>query len=646
MVDADPPQAGKFGDPPDDIDEGSLLFDPTGPPDEDDDDFLPPEPEPSRAPILWMAVVVVVLVGVFSVQLLNGPEDVETPPEQMPVVAPLPVDTTSRAVIMPIPNDTVEGPINSSARLGVRVVGRNGRPLADTALTFTVESGDAILRNEEARTTNEGIAVNFLDLPERPGATTVLVTLPGFEIPPTRIVAITHPAPPARIVMSGGNGQEAEMGRLLPDRASVTIYDSVGNPVPGAIVTFRVTSGNGVRAPGQTETDSLGRAGALWRLGMVEGEQTLVASTSRLGREITFTANATPSASLEIDNPAPSETSPVTVVRDAFAIGGSHVCSLAQGTLACRGTNERGQASPSGALGFVAVVAGASHSCALSSTGVASCWGANDEGQLGDGSRNDRSSPVRVRTDLRFSTLAAGEAHTCGLAGRGVPLCWGENLSGQLGDGTRNNQTVPRIVGGGLGFREITAGWSHTCGLTASGNTFCWGLNSQGQLGDGSNLDHLQPTLVLRSVQRLVAGSEHTCGISAGEVLCWGGNGSGQLGDGSTDARREPNPVSGLPGRATELAAGAVHTCALLSDGQAFCWGQNRQGQLGDGTTESRVTPVPVSGGLRFTEIEAGGAQTCGLTRDGIRYCWGLNLSGQLGDGTRTSRSTPTRVSG
>jgi alpha-tubulin suppressor-like RCC1 family protein len=107
---------------------------------------------------------------------------------------------------------------------------------------------------------------------------------------------------------------------------------------------------------------------------------------------------------------------------------------------------------------------------------------------------------------------------------------------------------------------------------------------------------------------------------------------------------RTPIQVQGLPTAPTHLSAGAVHACALVAGGQAYCWGQNLQGQIGDGTKQNRASAVPVRGGLSFTEIHAGGAQTCSSTEDGTQYCWGLNRSGQLGDGTRVSRSTPTRV--
>jgi alpha-tubulin suppressor-like RCC1 family protein len=204
---------------------------------------------------------------------------------------------------------------------------------------------------------------------------------------------------------------------------------------------------------------------------------------------------------------------------------------------------------------------------------------------------------------------------------------------------------TPVTVGGGVQFTSLVAGWNHTCGLTGNGNAFCWGLNSDGQLGDGARLDQLTPTLVRASIQSsLAAGAAHTCGIGGGQVLCWGDNRFGQLGDGSTQGRAQPGPVEGLPGRIRQIAAGAVHTCALALDGSAYCWGQNLHGQLGNGSMENAPSATPVAGGIRFRSIHAGGALTCGFSEDGSQYCWGLNQHGQLGDGTRQSRSTPTAV--
>jgi len=100
----------------------------------------------------------------------------------------------------------------------------------------------------------------------------------------------------------------------------------------------------------------------------------------------------------------------------------------------------------------------------------------------------------------------------------------------------------------------------------------------------------------------------------------------------------------GLPSRATAIAAGAVHTCALVADGSAYCWGQNVRGQLGIGSTENQNRATAVVGGLRFRSLYAGGAETCGITVDGVEYCWGMNQDGQLGDGTRENRAAPVRV--
>lgn len=633
------------GTSPTPIENGTLLFEPSGVEHSDDEGEAPPEDEPrSRAPIYWALAALLLVAGSYGLPLIGGSDPVTPPSEATPLAPTVPIDTASRAQLRSIPSDTVRGPVNSSVRLAVRVWDRNGAPHRGATLRFTLESGDGSLREEEAEASGEGIAVSFLDLPSVPGISKIRVSLVDDGLDPAVIVAVAQPGPPDQITISGGSGQQAEVGRLLPDRAEVTVVDSLGNPIPGAIVTFQVSSGDGMSAPSQARADSLGRAGALWRLGPVEGEQTLRASVSGIERAVTFTATATPAATLEIFAAQPTAASAVTVSAVDFAIGGSHACALSDDTLRCWGDNGLGQSAPAGRFDFVAVFAGAAHSCGLNRSGIASCWGANDAGQLGDGTRDNHLAPARISTEIRFSELALGADHTCGLAGGGVPLCWGENLNGQLGDGTRIGRTAPRTVGGGLGFREIAAGWSHTCGRTVSGNTFCWGANTEGQLGDGSRVDKDQPSRVSESVSSLVAGSAHTCGIAQGGVLCWGANASGQLGDGSTTGRNQPTAVVDLPGTPVELAAGAVHTCARISDGRIFCWGQNRQGQVGDGTTETRVRPAEVTGGLRFESVRAGGAQTCGTTREGTRYCWGLNLSGQLGDGTRSNRSTPTAV--
>ncbi|MEM7415426.1 MAG: hypothetical protein AAF389_08015 [Gemmatimonadota bacterium] len=651
----DPKPTDRFGDEIEPPATSPLLF--VGGADDDDEDAgeaggwrddgydpvaaAAPAQKRNGGPIVVGLLLVVLVAGVVGVAL-SGDDPDDEPEIRLP--AEPPPMSQGDIHIAPFPSGDLTGAVRTTLPVGVRVTYATGGAVQDTVVHYEIESGEGELSVVEARTSREGIAISRLTLPDRPGTTVVRARLRASGTAYARVLASALPGAAATFTATGGQGQEGFVGDLLPNRVRVRMLDGDGNPLSNARVEFNVLTGAGVVAPTRTRTDSLGYASARWRLGIDEGEQQLEVSSQDLrSSALMVTANALPRATLEpIETRI--ETREVVVTPRTYAVGVGHVCELVSGTIRCRGGATRGQTSGDGASGFVFVTAGASHTCGLDSSGQATCWGANESGQLGDGTTQDRAAGVQIRTDLRFSVITGGTSHTCGLAGGGVPVCWGRNLSGQLGDGTRNDTALPRMVGGGMEFVDLVAGWNHTCGLTSNGNTFCWGQNQAGQVGDGSRLDQLEPKLARGSVETLVAGSSHTCGISQGEVLCWGGNSQGQLGTGDADDRLSPAAVTGLPGRPTDLAAGAVHTCALVDGGRVFCWGQNRSGQLGSGTTQGTNQPVEVSGGQRFVSISAGGAQTCGRTADGADYCWGLNQGGQLGDGTRTSRSEPTRV--
>ena len=304
---------------------------------------------------------------------------------------------------------------------------------------------------------------------------------------------------------------------------------------------------------------------------------------------------------------------------------------------------------------FTSVTAGSFHTCGLTPAGAAYCWGENGNGQLGDGTLAPRLAPVMVAQPggLTFTNVTAGSFHTCGLTPARAAYCWGLNVDGRLGDGTTTDRVTPVPVAqpAGVTFTSVTAGSFHTCGRTPAGAATCWGDNSRGQLGDGTRTNRVTPVAVAQpagvTFTSVTAGELHTCGLTpAGAAYCWGGNG-GQLGDGTTTDRLTPVAVAQPAGVTfTSVTAGAFHTCGRTPAGATTCWGVNSRGQLGDGTTTNRVTPVPVAqpAGVTFTSVTAGAFHTCGRTPAGAAYCWGDNSSGQLGDGTTTDGLTPVAV--
>jgi len=346
----------------------------------------------------------------------------------------------------------------------------------------------------------------------------------------------------------------------------------------------------------------------------------------------------------------------------AIAAGYAHTCALTSaGAVKCWGRNGSGQLgdgttsrrlTPVAVSGLVsgvqAIATGAAHSCALTSAGRVKCWGYNGDGELGDGTTSRRLTPVAVSGLAGgFQAIAAGEAFSCALTSAGGVRCWGGSEYGELGDGTTTRRLTPVAVSGlASGVAAIAVGYLHTCALTSAGGVKCWGENDYGQLGDGTTTDRHAPVDVsglAGGVTAISAGGGHSCALtSAGGVKCWGSNYLGELGDGTTTRRLTPVGVSGLAGGVAGIAAGEAHSCALTSAGAVKCWGYNGYGQLGDGTTTDRHAPVAVSGlaaGVRA--ITAGGyGHTCALTSAGEVKCWGRNSSGQLGDGTTTETGT------
>lgn len=366
-----------------------------------------------------------------------------------------------------------------------------------------------------------------------------------------------------------------------------------------------------------------------------------------------------------------------TVSFTRVSAGGSHTCALAaDGRVYCWGDNEFGElgdgtrtshSSPkvvSGTLRFVQVSAGAYHTCAVTADNRAYCWGLNENGQVGGGTAGeDPLTPTAVAGGRRFVRIRAGTYHTCGVNNYDVGFCWGKSAFGELGAGT-NFGITPIRVAGGLSFRSVIAGGGFTCGVTTGDKGYCWGYNLDGALGDGTRTNRSKPVAIAGglSFRSVIAGGgliddaqgeqvdeTHTCGLTTANLAyCWGQNSNGELGIGTfTGGVPRPSAVHGGL-HFGQVIAGYYHSCGVTTTKLAYCWGLGSNGQLGDGSGTQRAVPTKVAGGLLFAGVSASpvGGHTCGITTGKRIYCWGDNSFGQLGDGTTTKRLSPVKVAG
>ena len=308
---------------------------------------------------------------------------------------------------------------------------------------------------------------------------------------------------------------------------------------------------------------------------------------------------------------------------------------------------------------FNTVIAGSAFACALTPSQTAFCWGRNDDGRVGNPNTTNIPAPTNIQFPIAVFANGLSGDHNCAVEGSQDhrAFCWGSNTFGQLGFGTTdsNPHTGPSGVmilpNTPIGWASLSVAANHTCGIGAQ-NAFCWGRNDDGRLGDGTTQLRSVPTLVQGGLQfvSVTAGTSHTCGLTAtGAAYCWGQNLVGQLGNGAIEPNRTtPVAVAGGLTFASISAGGegGDHTCGVTTV-EIYCWGDNRFGQLGDGTTTDRSSPVLVSGGLGFESVSAGALHTCARTKQlGVVYCWGYNGDGQLGNGTTTNSSVPVRVFG
>ncbi|WP_193749590.1 RCC1 domain-containing protein [Rhodococcus triatomae] len=292
------------------------------------------------------------------------------------------------------------------------------------------------------------------------------------------------------------------------------------------------------------------------------------------------------------------------------------------------------------------VGAGANYTCARSLDGEVRCWGDNYFGQLGNGLSGGSLSPVKVVEIDSATQLSVGSGSACAVVGQGAVRCWGENTSGQLGNGLTTNSPVPVGVVGLNGVSQVAVGAGNACALV-SGDVWCWGDNSIGQLATGGQVSSPVPLKVpgLSGVRSIAAGATHMCAVLADRTAkCWGNNLQGQVGDGAKHTfRTSPTPVSGLSGVA-ELSLGEIASCATTTSGDVICWGDNSYGQLGP---ESNVGPLPirVNGIGGATAIAVGKNAACAVT-GGVVHCWDKDHYPFLVGGDTAELGTPLPLAG
>ncbi|WP_081815116.1 hypothetical protein [Leifsonia aquatica] len=339
-------------------------------------------------------------------------------------------------------------------------------------------------------------------------------------------------------------------------------------------------------------------------------------------------------------------------------VGASAATGIDPGTGSAAGGTQVTLPDPTGGAKFTAVSASSSHSLALGSDGKAYAWGYNNYGQLGNGTTTSSSVPLAVTMPpgVTFTSVKAGSLYSTALGSDGKAYAWGYNNYGQLGNGTITSSSVPVAVTlpAGVTFTSVNlaAGGSHSLALGSDGKTYAWGANNYGQLGIGTTTNSTIPVPVTMPVgvtfTSVNLGFSYSVALgSDGKAYAWGYNANGQLGNGTTTNSSVPLAVAMPAGPTfTSISAGGSHTLALDTDGNAYAWGYNAYGRLGNGTTTNSSVPVAVTmpAEATFTSIHAGDYYSLALGSDGKAYAWGLNANGQLGNGTTTNSSVPVAV--
>ncbi|MEO5817811.1 MAG: Ig-like domain-containing protein [Gemmatimonadaceae bacterium] len=447
---------------------------------------------------------------------------------------------------------------------------------------------------------------------------------------------------PSKIATSAFTAPSAISAGGTPDSLRVLVTDRLGNPVTSPTrVAFAVTAGGGTVAPAIAVTKANGIASAEWKLGPAFGLNTVTATvlceddkpcSFATPNVTTFSITSFPAIS------AVAGDAQTGVILSALPVNPSVLVldSLSKPRVGVPVTF-----TPTGG-GRVAATVVSTGADGTASPGVWTLGDVTGEqtliAKVGLATTTLKATGTGTALHYMPSAVVAGAFVTCGLATDGTISCFGEQP--KVGDSTLVNRFKPTPTKTTAKFTSLAAGMSspsHLCAVALDASMYCWGQNSLTDTVVSANgFPAIISTQSPRKVQSTVGftqaapGGAFNCAIASDEnIYCWGDNSAGQLGDKTTTNHYAPTAVNG-GFKFAGVSSGAIHACGVTTNGIGLCWGGNGNGQLGNGTTTNATTPTAVSGLLNFKSIGAGDSFSCGLTTTGKAYCWGNLGTGSL----------------
>ena len=295
---------------------------------------------------------------------------------------------------------------------------------------------------------------------------------------------------------------------------------------------------------------------------------------------------------------------------------------------------------------------------AIKTDGTLWMWGGNNYGEMGNntadgGTVTAKSSPIQtIAGGTNWKQMSLGGANVAAIKTDGTLWTWGWNFSGQLGNNTTTSKSSPiQTVAGGTNWKAVDIGQAHIAAIKTDGTLWTWGRNEDGQLGDGTTVDKSSPIQTVAggtNWKQVAAGGASTYMTAAiktdGTLWTWGYGVFGQLGDGTSDSKS--SPVQTIAGGTNwkQISAG-FGAAAIKTDGTLWTWGRNENGGIGDNTTVPKSSPVQtVAGGTNWKQVSTGNGRTAAIKTDGTLWLWGINTYGELGTNDRTQRSSPVQT--